>query len=281
MSNDGMRSTWTDVGAGWVEQEQTFDAAFAPITTALLAAAAIEPGHRVLDVGCGSGTLLEAAAASGATPVGVDISPTMVEAARRRVPVAEVLLADAQSTDLLAAAPGPAFDRVVSRFGVMFFADPVEAFTRIRTAAAPGGRLAFVCWRGDAENPIFTRGTEVLTRRLPPVERDPDGAPGPRAFADPDRVRTVLADAGWDRVAVKALDVALDYSTATSDGVEERLATILATGTGRDARARLEPALGAAAWTALLDEVRAELRATLVDGALQLPAATWLVTASA
>ncbi len=277
-----MRATWTDSGTGWVEQEAVFDATFAPITDALLAAADLAPAHRVLDVGCGSGTLLAAAVASGAETVGVDLSSTMVEAARRRVPDATVLLADAQTTDPLAAAPGRPFDRVVSRFGVMFFDDPVAAFRRLHEAAAPGARLAFACWRSYAENPTMSLGQDVLVERLgeepAPVAAD---APGPMAFADPDRTRAVLSGAGWTDVVVEPLDVTLDYAYDGSDGVDNRLATVLATTTGRRARARLEPELGPAGWASLLDDVRRHVAAARVDGALRLPAATWIVTATA
>lgn len=282
MANEDTRTAWTDTAIGWVENEAVFDATFAPITQAVLAAAAIEPGQRVLDVGCGSGTLLAAASAAGADAVGVDLSPTMAEAARRRVPDAEVVLADAQTTDLLAAAPGRPFDRVVSRFGVMFFDEPVTAFTGIRAAAAPGARLAFACWRTLEENPTFTLGQDLLVERMAegpkPVE---PYAPGPVAFADPGHVRAVLAEAGWDDVTLAPLDVTLDYGYDGSDGVEHRVATILATTTGRRARAQLEPTLGADGWAALVDDVRARLRDDLTDGAIRVPAACWLVTATA
>lgn len=282
MVNDEARATWADSGIGWVENEAVFDATFAPITAALLEAADLAPGQRVLDVGCGSGTLLAAASDAGAEAVGVDLSPTMVEGARRRVPAATVLLADAQTTDLLEAAPGRPFDRVVSRFGVMFFADPVEAFGRVRAACAPGARLAFACWRSYDENPTFALGQDLLVARLgePPLVAPAD-APGPMAFADPDRSRAVLGAAGWSDVRVERLDTVLDYAYDGSDGVERRMETIFATSTGRRARTRLEPELGPAGWSALLDEVRDHVRSSVVDGALRLPAATWTVTATA
>lgn len=282
MANEETRTAWTDTAIGWVENEAVFDATFAPITQAVLAAAAIESGQRVLDVGCGSGTLLLAAAAAGADAVGVDLSPTMAEAARRRVPDAAVVLADAQTTDLLSAAPGRPFDRVVSRFGVMFFDEPVTAFTGIRAASAPGARLAFACWRTLEENPTFTLGQDLLVAQMAeepkPVE---PYAPGPVAFADPGHVRAVLAEAGWDDVAIAPLDVTLDYGYDGSDGVENRVATILGTTTGRRARAQLAPALGADGWAALVDDLRARLRDSLTGGAIRIPGACWLVTATA
>ncbi|WP_134765647.1 class I SAM-dependent methyltransferase [Nocardioides sp. 1609] len=282
--NEGQRSDWTDAGRGWVAQEAVFDAAFAPVTEAILTAARLTTGDRVLDVGCGSGTLLAAATAAGAEAVGVDISPTMVEAARRRVPAATVALADVQESDLLDVAPGRPFDRVVSRFGVMFFADPVAAFSRVRAAVADDATLVFACWRTREENPVFTRGTDVLTRRLPAAEPEADDAPGPTTFADPARLRAVLSAAGW-APTVAPFDFVCDYAaadpTGRSDGVEERLAVVLATSTGARARAVLEPGLGPDGWAALVEEVRADLRSHLDDdGALRMPGAVWLVTAT-
>jgi len=272
---------WVDGAAGWVANEAVFDAVFAPVTAAIVGAAAFRPGQRVLDVGCGTGTLLAAAVAAGATAVGVDVSPGMVEAARRRVPDATVVVDDAQTADVLARAPGAAFDLVVSRFGVMFFPDPVAAFGNVRRAAAPGARLVFACWRDREANPMFTIGTSVLEERLDPVPAPPaPGAPGPTSLADPDRLASVLGDAGWTSTELAPLDVVLDYGTTGGDGVDARLATVLAGSTGGAARAQLEPRLGPEGWEAMLEEVRAELRRHLVAGAVRLPGATWLVTAT-
>jgi SAM-dependent methyltransferase len=276
-----MRQTWTAGAAGWVRNESLFDAQFAQITAAILVAAEIDPGHRMLDVGCGTGTLLDAGAAAGADVVGIDISPGMAAAAERRVRQARVIVGDAQTLDLLAAAPGKPFDRVLSRFGVMFFADPTAAFANIRRACAPDARMSFACWRGHDENPMFMLGTSVLGQRLdPPAQPPQPGAPGPVAFADRDRLLTLLTDAGWTSIDVEALDTELDYGIDGSDGVDGRLATILSTTTGRQAQEQLESRLGPEGWASLLDEVRAELRKHLVDGAVRIPAATWLVTAT-
>ncbi|MFW6772709.1 class I SAM-dependent methyltransferase [Nocardioides sp. CPCC 205120] len=285
MSNEQVRRTWVDNAAGWVANESTYDAIFAPVTAALLEAGAPTAGERVLDVGCGSGTLLAAAAERGAEVVGVDISAPMADAARERVPGATVLALDAQDADLAAAAPGRPFDLLLSRFGVMFFADPVGAFTNLRSACAPGARLAVACWRTAAENPIFTLGTSALvdaieTHHGPREARDPHG-PGPVALAEPDRVRALLGAAGWSDVDLRPLDYTHDHGYDGSDGVESRLAAILGTTTGREAHDVLVPLLGEDGWAALLDDVRAELRAHLVDGAVRYPGAVWIVTAAA
>ena len=272
---------WTDSASGWIENESIFDAIFAPVTRTILEMADIVEGQRVLDVGCGTGTLLAAAGAAGAAAVGVDISPGMVAAASARAPAATVLLGDAQVMDLAAEAPGPPFDRVVSRFGVMFFADPVAAFANLRQVAVGGGRLVFACWRAFDENPMFSLGTSVLAERLDPRPGPPaPNEPGPMAFADRDRLAGLLSDAGWASVDIAPCEVTLDYGFDGDDGIEQRLATVLSVTTGRTAREVLQPALTPEAWAELLEDVRAELRRHLVDGAVRVPAALWLVTAS-
>ena len=280
MSNEAMRDHWASGADGWVRNERIFDAAFAPFTEAVVGAADLGAARRVLDVGCGSGTLLEAAVAAGAEAVGVDISTAMVEAARRRVPTATVVTADAQTADLLAAAPGAPFDRVVSRFGVMFFADPVTAFVNIRSATAPGARLAFVCWR-EGETYMFSLALRALTARLAdPPTRPKTGAPGPMGLANPDRIREVLTVAGWSEVTIEPSDGLCDCAIDGSDGVEELLAIALSSTFGSAVRAAVEPGLEPGGWQSLVDEARTDLRAQLVDGAFPpLTGYAWLVTA--
>jgi SAM-dependent methyltransferase len=280
MANEAMRDNWATGAEGWVRNEQTFDAVLAPFTAAILGAADLGSARRVLDVGCGFGTLLDAAVAAGADAVGVDISPAMVDAARRRVPTATAVVADAQTADLLAAAPGAPFDRVVSRFGVMFFAEPEQAFSNIRSATEAGARLAFVCWR-EGETEMFSLGLRALTARLPDPPAPPQpGTPGPMGLANADHIREVLGAAGWSDVAIETADGVCNYAIGGSDGVEERIAVALSGMVGRAARAAVEPTLGPDGWQTVLEEARAELRAGLVDGAVQFTGHTWLVTAT-
>jgi len=279
MANEAMRDNWAAGGQRWAENERLIDSSFTPVTEAIVAAADLAGATRVLDVGCGTGALLEAAVAAGTDAVGVDISPSMIEAAARRVPGASVVVADAQTTDLLAAAPGDPFDRVVSRFGVMFFDDPVAAFANIRAAVAPRAELAFACWRAE-ERDAFMSGLAPLAARMTiPFGPPPVDVPGALGLGTSVMVGDVLTEAGWTNVIIEALDVTLDYSTDGSDGVEERLAMALSGLLGRTAQAELEPRLGADGWAALLDESRAELRSHLVDGAVRLTGHIWLVTA--
>ncbi|HEY0517889.1 MAG TPA: class I SAM-dependent methyltransferase [Ilumatobacteraceae bacterium] len=279
MANEAMRDNWAAGAEGWIRNERIFDAVYAPFTAAIVTAADLALGRRVLDVGCGAGTLTEAATALGVDAVGIDISPPMAQAAQRRVPTATVVTADAQTADLLTIAPGKPFDRVVSRFGVMFFADPVEAFVNIRSATADGARLAFVCWR-EGETEMFSLGLRALAAHLPDPPQPPTpGAPGPMGFAHADRIVEVLGGAGWSDLDVEPFDAVCDYGIDGSDGVEERLAVALSGTVGRAVRAALEPKLDAEEWSAVVDEARAELREHLVDGAVRFTGHTWLVTA--
>jgi len=281
MANEEQQQAWATQGIDWVDNAVIFEAVLAPFADAVMRAADIAAGERVLDIGCGSGTLLQRAAALNAIPFGVDISEPMAQAARRRVPEATVSLGDAQTMDLRAAAGGASFDRVISRFGVMFFDDPVAAFTNIRRAAAPDSRLAFVCWR-EGDNPMFAAGVDILAAKLesPPAALDPT-APGPLAFGNPERVRAILSEAGSSEIAVDAFDGVCNFGIGGSDGVEERLALILANRTGQQARAELEARLGADGWAGVVEELREELRRQRVDGVVQFPGRTWVVTAIA
>lgn len=280
VSNDATRAEWADKADTWVRGARIFDAAFTPFTRALIAAAELGPGLRILDVGCGAGTVLERAVAAGADAVGIDLAPQMAAAARDRVPAATVLTDDAETCPILDRAPGVPFDRIVSRFGVMFFADPVAAFTNLRSVAAPGARLAFVSWRDD-ERDMFEHGARTLAARLPDPPAPPRiGEPGPMGLAREDRIRQVLTDAGWTDVRIDPVDGLCDFSVDGSDGVEERLAVVLAGTVGQTARARLEPALGPDGWQAALDDARSELRSRLVDGTVRFVSHVWSVTAA-
>ncbi len=271
MANELMRDHWTKYGGvSWVQHQRIFDQALAEFGDAAIAKLAVLPGERVLDVGCGYGTTASVLAATGATVTGVDISATMIDEARARVPTATFVVADAQ-TDRLTGE----FDAVLSRFGVMFFDDPVEAFTNIRASTAPGGRLVFVCWRSVAENPNFTAGTSIIAAALPTSAPADPHAPGPVAFADGERVHDILDRSGWIDIAVEPLDGSIRYATDDSDGVEERLAMILAGETGRLMTEHLAPE----DQERLVDEVRADLQSRVVDGELTLRGAVWLVSA--
>lgn len=197
-------------GLRWAALQERIDAAFAPLTAAALDFAAPRQGAAVIDIGCGAGaTILGLAARVGPSGrvLGVDVSEPMLAVAARRIASenldrTDVVLADAATQPF----ERGAFDLAFSRFGVMFFADPVAAFANVRTALVSGGRLAFACWRPLADNPWFAVPVGALKPLLPPAPPSDPWAPGPFAFADPDRVRGLLAAAGFEHVAIEPHD---------------------------------------------------------------------------
>lgn len=198
-------------GRAWVQTQDLLDEVFRPFEELLVDAIRAESANRVLDVGCGAGSTTVAAAralGAGSQCVGIDISEPMIAAARARAertgaPVS-FLQVDAENH---AFEPG-SFDRIISRFGVMFFQDSVRAFANLRRAANDNGKLQFLAWRSSDENPFMTTAERAARPLLPnlPV-RKPD-APGQFAFADPARVRSILEESGWSEIDVQPVDVA-------------------------------------------------------------------------
>ena len=231
-----------------------------------MAALAPRPDEHILDVGCGAGqTLIQLAEAvgPGGEVVGVDIAPLLLSIARDQVAgLANVSLieGDAQTTPL----PAGLFDAVFSRFGVMAFADPVAAFSNLRQALKPEGRLAFVCWRSLAENEL-----DLLPLRAAGLEARADMTPF--TFEHPDRIHAVLSRVGFRDIAVEPHD-----QNVGSGGLEAMLAVLLAVGPlGKILREN----------PSLRDRAEPLVRQMLAsrdgpDGAT-LKAATWIVTARA
>jgi SAM-dependent methyltransferase len=198
-------------GAAWVAREQFQNAALAAHTELLMAAASVQPSDHVLDVGCGTGDTTRTCArlAADGDAHGVDLSTAMLARVRERAAAEGVTNVTFEQADAqVHPFPDARFDLVLSRFGVMFFADPVAAFGNLARAAAPGGRFVAVVWQAVERNEwiALPRAALALGRELPPIPTD---APGPLGLADPDRVRRVLTDAGWTDVQLD--DVAVPY----------------------------------------------------------------------
>ena len=200
---------WSGVAErGWVEAQELLDRLFQPFEELL--AGGVSAGSAVLDVGCGTGaTPLAVARRLGAKgrSIGIDISEPMIAAARARAEregsPASVIQANAQTHEF---EPG-SFDLVMSRFGVMFFDDPVRAFANLRQAAKDDAELRFIAWRSAAENPFMTTAERAAGPLLPnlPIRR-PD-APGQFAFADRRRVDSILEESGWGEIEIQPIDV--------------------------------------------------------------------------
>jgi SAM-dependent methyltransferase len=199
-----------NAGQAWAKFQPLLDLQFAPLGEEALRVLAPGSAETILDIGCGCGDSTLALAARvgpGGHVVGVDISRPMLEVARQRraAPAAgtvEFRQIDVQSDDLGTAR----FDAAFSRLGIMFFSDPVAAFTNLRCALKPGGRLTFVCWRSLQENPWMLAPLEAALPFLPPVTPIDPLAPGPFAFADFQRVRRVLVDAAFERITIMSFD---------------------------------------------------------------------------
>ena len=190
--------------ARWVGHQGRHDRMLSPLGDHVLAAAALSPGDDVLDVGCGCGstTLAAARAVGHGAVVGVDLSAPMLAQARANAASWGLANVSFQEADAQVRRFGRAFDAVISRFGVMFFADPVAAFANLRAAARPAGRLAFVCWQPLEANEWLTVPQAAMAEHVLPPEPAEPAAPGMFALADPARVRQVLGDAGWREVTV-------------------------------------------------------------------------------
>ncbi|AKU94638.1 Methyltransferase [Labilithrix luteola] len=213
--NDEQVTAWNGPsGHAWVESQPLLDRILEPMAELLLRAVPEGSARRILDVGCGAGaTTLAFARRVGAegSCLGIDISQPMIDAARARaeregVP-ARFVIADAQTHAFEPAS----FDLIVSRFGVMFFDDPVSAFTNLRRAAKNDAELRFVAWRSPADNPFMTTAERAAAPLLPNLPaRRPDG-PGQFAFGDAARVRNILEQAGWAAIDIQPVDLVCSF----------------------------------------------------------------------
>lgn len=266
-------SEWQgQTGKSWAAEWRRTDRSFGMLTERLLhLIRSIQFSHAV-DVGCGAGEISLAIARghTDAQVTGIDISPALIAVARERganLPNANFLVANA--ADWRPSENRPDF--IVSRHGVMFFGDPVSAFTNIAHGAADGASLLFSCFREPALNPFMTDVTRLLP---PPASRADPFAPGPFAFCDPDRVEGILRASGWRDVAFEAYDFGMVVG-AGEDAVED--AMVYFASIGPAARAHSE--LSADDYEKFQQQLRTLAQNNLRDGIIALRAAAWIVTA--
>ena len=263
-------------GEAWAEEWRRTDRTLAPLNDALLARALPFDGRRILDIGCGAGatSFALADALPEAEVTGLDLSDGLVAAARARGegrPNVRFVLGDAAcwSPD-----DGP-FDLLVSRHGVMFFDDPVAAFTHLH-GLAPGGRLLFSCFRAQAENEWIMAMRGIIARHAPEALALPPPAAGPFALADPERIRSILGTAGFAAPEVEPFD--FDFTAgAGDDPVSDALAYFRRIGP----MARLAAAMDEAGKQAFLADLAEVVAGHRREEGIIFSAAAWIVDSRA
>ena len=262
-------------GQRWADRQPVQDILLQPVADLLIDRAKIKSGEHILDIGCGSGSTTFAfarAVGSGGHVTGIDISAPMLSRAREVTPPGapvEFILADAT---VHAFAPD-SFDLVASRFGVMFFADPVLSFSNIRRAMKRSGRLAFACWREPRQNPFFMTALQAVYKHVPKMPPVGPEDPGPFSFASEERVNRLLAAAGFSAIAMEPCNLALDV--AVGRGMDAAVKSALEIGPAARALADHPPQTVAAA----AQSVREALAPYANGQTVPLDAAIWIVTA--
>src|SRR6266550_1579611 len=212
------------LGERWVAMRQEIDRLVVPFGTAALKAAAPQPGERAIDIGCGCGdTAIEIARMVGAagSVLGLDVSQPMLAVARSRGALANCAHLAFREGDASEAALPANIDLLFSRFGVMFFSQPSPAFSHMRKSLRTGGRCVFVCWRTPRDNAwaMTPLSAARMAMSVTPAPADPN-APGPFAFADEERVRTILSGAGFGDIDLQRFDAAISLGATPRSAAE-------------------------------------------------------------
>ena len=279
-TNADMVEFWNgDAGQKWVRFQEMMDVSLLPMGRRIMEAAKPKAGEQVIDVGCGcGGTTFELArhVAPGGTVVGVDISaPMLARAKARGGPETAITFehGDAQVHDFSKAA----YDLVFSRFGVMFFSDPVAAFRNLRSALKPGGRIAFVCWPPARENAWVKIPTGIVKAHVElPAPPAPD-QPGEFAFADRARVEHILSAAGFSDIEIERNDMPI--TIAPDGGLDEAVEFFLEMGPTGRAIAEAQGSIDLR--SRIAEDLRVGLRPFVTEAGVVMDASVWLVTAYA
>lgn len=269
------RDFWNGPGSTmWVEQADRMDATLAPVLDALLVYADVKRGERALDIGCGSGaSVLELAGRTGPDGhvFGLDISKPLIDLARRRIDVQTNIrleLGDAATFPF----PSAGADLLFSRFGVMFFSDPIAAFTNMRAAIASRGRACFACWQEIAANPWLNIPQSRIDAFLPQRPPSVKGIPGQFSFADKAWVAEVLTTAGFESPSFAPFEFKIPLGRTLDEAVERSCAF---GSTGRELAEQPDNIRRQAA-----EAVREGLDGHVAaDGSVALTGRVWIVTA--
>jgi SAM-dependent methyltransferase len=265
------------LGQRWADSQREIDSLVAVFGQAALNRAAAQARERVIDVGCGCGdTTLELARSVGqaGSVLGIDVSQPMLAVARDRASLAGWPHLTYREADASASELPDETDLVFSRFGVMFFGEPVSAFRHLRRSMRPHGRCVFVCWRAPRDN-SWAMTPLVAARKamgITPAPADPH-APGPFAFADDGRLRAILSHAGFDQIDVQRFDAPVLLGPTPRAAAENAVRV--------GPTSRLVREVGSENLPTILDAVESALgELASHDGQVRLNGSTWIVAAS-
>lgn len=279
MSNEEQFEFWNgEAGQHWAKEDDTMARMLRPVSAALLEHARVQGSQSALDVGCGGGSqtlMLAEQLGPGASVLGIDISEPMLEVARGKcdprnnaIANMEFLRADAAEHDFAA----HSFDLLFSRFGVMFFDDPEDAFSNLRKSLRPGARLAFSCWQSMGQNEWVLLPLQAALQHLPPPPSPAPNAPGPFAFADPLRVKQILGASGFTDIELESFRTHVNFAEAAT--LAESVREMATLGPLSKLMAGQEPDV--------MERVLASMEESLApyykDGALSMEGAIWFVT---
>jgi SAM-dependent methyltransferase len=277
-ATNSQRDYWNgEAGEHWSRFHQRYDELLDGFGRAVIDRVDPKPGERFVDIGCGAGATTFAVGrrvGPAGSVLGVDLSGPLLEIASQRSSneqITNVLFVKADAASYRFE-PG-SVDGVVSRFGVMFFDDPVRAFGQVGHALCPGGRLTFVCWQEVLANEWVTVPGAAIVQHLPMPQLDDPGAPGLFALADADLVRSMLKQAGFGHIEIEPLVLPQRFDDNSDDAISFMLQTQIA--------ARMLAGANPQQVDAVVSSVRAALETHARGDGVYLDGAAWLVTARA
>ncbi len=275
-ANRDQKDFWTDeAGPKWVAQQAYMDALLRPVLDALLIRARLANGQHVLDLGCGAGeSTFRAAELIGADghAMGIDISPTLLKVAEARArnhSNVSFVCEDAATHRF----DVRRFHRMISRFGTMFFDDPVPAFENILGSLRPGGQMIFATWGQIDANPYFKTVARVARDVLGPVPKTDPDLPGPFALRDPGRINAILTDADFKEIDIEVVSLDLTPQGTLRDFAENCCVI------GPAERALVHHKADAAARERLIKRLELHFQGYQSSAGLQIPAEINFVTA--
>ncbi len=275
--NEAQSHHWNvEAGPGWVAKQEQMDRMLEPLGERALTAAAPAAGERAIDIGCGCGATTIALAERvgvGGSVLGVDISEPMLARAQERCDALGLTNVELRRADAQQAAIPEGHDLAFSRFGVMFFEDPVAAFGNIGRGLRDDGRVTFICWQARERNPWMSIPVAAALQHIPPPAPLPPDAPGPWSLSDPDRVRGILTAAGFDDVDIEPFAHQLQVGGAPN--LEAAVSFAVDSGSVRSVLGDVDEDTRSRA----ADSIRIAFEPYAGPDGVRLSAATWIVRA--